>query len=324
MTRLRIGTPLFKELTRGNKPTYIHRILLYMLLRELMEKQNTFTIDISENLIIKYNTANTVLHRMKHYEYVSGKKTTVTRYKANLLLSDKIEEITIFGDELPEHIEESDIIEKDRKKLVNWKLTTAGRRYAKFIWFNPGRYNLEDTKDRYQKLGAAYGTKVVDLSIEESDFMKNDQKDISESFSVKDEVSIKDLQKKVPVPVDTIPIIVQDYFEDNGYVWIMDSIDEGGPGYLVGKPTGEINQIKIRLIPSMDNGFVISGDDQKFLRENDSNQICVVSSLKDPNPKVLNVISFERTEDESKYVPYDFNDRMRELESKLKNRKRRK
>jgi hypothetical protein len=289
-----------------------------------MEKQNTFTIDISKDLKIKYNTTNTVLHRMIHYEYLSGKKETVTRYKANLLLSDKIEDITIVGDKDPDYFDDSDVVEKSRKKLVNWKLTTAGRRYAKFIWFNPAKYNLEDIKDRYQEEAASHGTKVVDLSIEEADFVRNDQEDISESLNVKNKVSTKKPLIGVPVPVRYVPIIVQNYFEVNGYMWILDSIDEGGPGYFVGKPTGEINQIKVRLIPSMDNGFVLSGDDQKFLRENDGNQICVVSSLKDPNPRVLNFISFERTEEESKYVPYDFNVRMRELESKLKKRRRRK
>ena len=302
MTRLQFGTPLFNKLARGKKATHLQKILIYFRSRELMGKESTTTRDISDDLKIKYNTTNTILHRMKNYGYITGKKETVTKYKFRPLLSQDISEETIIGDDLPEYIYESDILERNRKKLVLWNLTNTGREYAKNIWFNPKKYHLYEEHFLIETNVVIHGKHLFDMDSERDEYFDKEYDDLIKGkveYQVMTPEEHEEYQlNSIEDPYQRLIFVLEKYFEKCGYIAIHHPDGIKDHDFSVSRPTGITNKMKIKQLQVFGDPIALSLDEQEFLGQDENNQICVVSSIHALKPSIITFLSLEKEKED--------------------------
>lgn len=319
MTRLRVGSPLHKIITKRPGPTYLQQIILYLFYRELIDKDVTTTREITDDIPMEYKTANTILHRMKAYEYISGRKTAVTNYKTIAFLDHEVKEITIIGDEQPDYINDAEIIEMKRKKLVLWKLTKGGRRYAKHIWFNPDKYGLNDVQLKYTISALRQGNKSARLSSEENDFIEKEKEEEVIKTEDPEENDDKTLSQ-ITSPFQKRDYIIQKYFTHNNVVSFPNINSQDGADYKIFSPYSGWRQLKIKHRNDNEEGIVLNKQEQDFLKNDSKNQLLVLSSLSDNVPRIIALISFEYVHKMDDPIEMDryFKDRRRDFDDKVR------
>lgn len=154
MSRLHIGSPLLEELSGKHLPHIKHKVLVDLLYRELRYGVLPVTIrEISDDCVIDYNVMNQVLRRMRDYQLLKSENGIKMKYVLRDIFSKMgITEMTLKGDHLPSGISSDMILEKKQRRVLFWYLTTQGRRYAKFIWYNPERCKMESYVDLYSNV----------------------------------------------------------------------------------------------------------------------------------------------------------------------------
>lgn len=294
MSRLIPGNPLLENLSRVSPLDIKHKVLIFLIYAELIRGQRPSTTkQISKICEIEYNTMNQVLRRMRDYGLVKSKKGITSTYVLEYLESESgRKKITVNMDSLPEYIGEDTIIEKKWKRVIHWFLTNEGRRYGKFVWFNPKKYKIEEFLQPFimtLEEDEGYNDYVLMLT-EENDYKdqkisNKDSSDGSITSEVKPLIRNPDIEKYAK-------LFAADHFREQGYEVMVYDYPIFGYDLEIIKDFKE-NHVMVRGIDVQENKLTMLNSEIDLLINKEKPYIlCIVKMQNNMQPVVLAIYSF--------------------------------
>jgi hypothetical protein len=253
------------------------------------------TKEISKGIEINPNTCSQILRRMQDYGLLRSRKGITTTYVVEDLSSKTVRKtLTHHGDGFPSGVSEDIIIEKKRKRVVHWSFTDQGRRYAKYIWFNPAKYKIRPFLDPL----------IMDLvkGDMDNDYVSLLDEEIHYNENMKT-LQQQEMESPPPPPPEVKPIYQPFNIEKYAKVFAADHFRE--QGYEVVVYDYPIYDYDIDIIKDYQHSKVIviglrydeydksimKSDLKRIFEGDDEYKICIVKMTEEDNP-VISVISF--------------------------------
>lgn len=295
MTQLRPGNPLLEELSQRSLPHHKHRILLFMLYYELLHGLDPVsTKQVSEECEIDYNVANQTMIRMQNYGLLKSKKGITTTYVIEDVSSETGRITVIRNDEkIPEWLKfENLIIEKKRKRVVHWYLNNESRSYAKYIWFNPEKYKVNEFLNHLivDLLTTNKDNDYMDLLLEEFDY--KEVKDHDEIVNHTGNTSIVKPIYRTPNIGKYARILAAEHFRDLGYFvvefdYMLFDCD------LEIMRNFEHNKVIVKGVDYQENKLKLMNSELDLLKdETDDYILCIVKFILDGNPIITEISNY--------------------------------